>query len=128
MNQPPSKISCCHRCASGRADNRMKLALHWLWILALAGSALSASAAPAIVFAPPPFIQRVVLTDFLLLETNNDTALAPANVLVIYFPNYEQPNRIERAVALRRGANGKCVVTHLTAVPPKEPGQLRREE
>jgi hypothetical protein len=106
----------------------MKLARHWFWILTLAGSAPLGAWAQGTVVERPPFIQRVVLTDFLLLETNNDTALAPTNVLVIYFPSYEQPSRIERAVALRRGANGKCVVTYLTAVPPKEPGQFRREE
>jgi len=106
----------------------MKLARHRYLLLILAGTLSLPALGQGIVVEPPPFIQRVVLTDFLLLETNNDTALAPTNVLVLYFPNYEQPTRIERAVALRRGQNGKFVVTYLAAVPPKEPGQFRREE
>jgi hypothetical protein len=106
----------------------MQRAHHW-WraVLSLVG-VLPAGAAPAIVLEPPPFVQRVVLTDFLLVETNNDLALAPANLLVIYFPAPDRPGRVARGVALRRGAGGKWIVTYLAAVPPGKPGEYRSEE
>jgi len=106
----------------------MKRARHWSGFLALVALATPAIAAPEIVVTPPPFVQRVVLTDFLLVETNNDVALAPSNLLVIYFPDFARPNHLARGVALRRATGDKWLVTYVAAVPPGEPGQFRREE
>jgi hypothetical protein len=106
----------------------MKPPRHRWWILAALIAAMRATAAPAIVLEPPAFVQRVVLSDFLLVETNNDVALAPANLLVIYFPVPDHPERVSRGVALRRGASGKWIVTYLAAVPPGNPGEYRSEE
>jgi hypothetical protein len=106
----------------------MKPARHWRWCLPWLVAVVPAEAAPAIVLEPPPFVQRVVLTDFLLVETNNDVALAPTNLLVIYFPASDHPDRVARGVGLRRNAAGKCIVTYLAAVPPGKTGDFRTEE
>lgn len=107
----------------------MRRNCHRWWIvplLLLGAVPLRAVLLPASV--PPPFVQRVDVTDFLLLETNNDLALSPANQLVICFPAPDKPAAVTRAVALRRDPAGRWWVSYLAAIPPGGPGKFRREE
>lgn len=102
----------------------MKRILRWSLLACWAGLMIAAQAETG----SAPFIRKVALTDFLLLETNNDLALSPSNSLVVCFTGITGPGAVERAVALRRQANGRWLLSHLAAVPPKEPGQYRLNE
>lgn len=105
----------------------MKLARPGWWFLGcccwLVPPVVALAAGPAAAF-----IRRVDLVDFHLLEKNNDLELSPASQLVICFANIERAGAVDRAVALRRGAEGKWRLTHLAALPSPAPGQFRREE
>lgn len=98
----------------------------WIPLLLLGVAPLRAVLLPA--SAPAPFVQRVDVTDFLLLETNNDLALSPANQLVICFPVPDKPEAVARVVALRRDPSGRWLLSYLAAIPPGGPGQFRQEE
>lgn len=81
--------------------------------LALAPSASAQWSNPA----AQPFIQRVALTDFQLLETNNDLVLSPDHELVLAFTNVRGPNAIDRAVALKRLPDGSWRLTQWRTRP-----------
>lgn len=86
--------------------------------------------APLLATAAPsrPFLQRVAVTDFLLLETNNDLALSPASSLVLCFAQPHHPGVVARAVALRPQPAGRWVLSYHTAQPAGSPVRFPDEE
>jgi hypothetical protein len=74
------------------------------------------------------FIQRIEITDFLLLETNNDLALSPGSTVVLCFAGGGDPAKVERAVALRRRADGSWWLSYMGAAPSNGSGQYERKQ
>ena len=75
-----------------------------------------------------PFVQRIALTDYLLLETNSDLALSPSQQLVVAFTTKGRFNVVERAMALRRKAPDVYVLSYLVAQPTIAANRYHREE
>jgi len=105
----------------------MTLRLSW-WCLACCAGVLAGPLGAAPTRLVQPFVQPIGLTDFQLLETDNDLALSPSHELVLCFTYASQPRAINRVVTLRSRSRNGYVLSYLLARPAGEAGRFQRQE
>lgn len=101
-------------------------ALGWRFVCIVA--LLAAMPAAAETRLVKPFIQQIALTDFQLLETNNDLVLSPSHQLVLCFTTFGPAGTINRVVALRQRARDGYVLTYRSATTGVAHSETREVE